>query len=311
MKVIQQIRSVFYKPRILAADTLYIQKRTNMSSGIYTLKVRNLLFPIICSLILTPAVYAGGGAEPSGPYGPAKFEEIPGTDLKRVILDEKSVNRLGIEIGEISRRIITRKQMVGGKRVLPVERIKNTQPDYISSGFGRVNHFDTSTQYQVIPQKDSDQDWIKVSITKSEWERVDKNEPVVVYSLGNREKPIKVRLSGLPPIHDLKRAMLKVYYLISRKDYSFALNERMRVQFTLKGNGENHLVAPYEALHYDYKGKPWVYVNTGQWTYERKSINVKRIEENYALLKSGPPAGTPVVTVGAPLLYGAEVVFKK
>jgi hypothetical protein len=45
-------------------------------------------------------------------------------------------------------------------------------------------------------------------------------------------------------------------------------------------------------------------------TFERQRIGIERIVGDLAVLSEGPPVGTPVVTVGAALLYGAEI-FKK
>jgi len=63
---------------------------------------------------------------------------------------------------------------------------------------------------------------------------------------------------------------------------------------------------PYSAVVYDTDGSTWTYVNTAATTYERKPITVTRIDGEVALLSAGPPAGTPVVTVGAAELLGTE-----
>jgi hypothetical protein len=63
---------------------------------------------------------------------------------------------------------------------------------------------------------------------------------------------------------------------------------------------------PYSAVVYDTDGSTWTYVNTAARTYERKPITVPRIDGEVALLSAGPPAGTPVVTVGAAELLGTE-----
>jgi hypothetical protein len=63
---------------------------------------------------------------------------------------------------------------------------------------------------------------------------------------------------------------------------------------------------PYSAVVYDTDGSTWTYVNTTARTYERKPVTVARIDGEVALLSAGPPAGTPVVTVGAAELLGTE-----
>ena len=63
---------------------------------------------------------------------------------------------------------------------------------------------------------------------------------------------------------------------------------------------------PYSAVVYDTDGSTWTYVNTAARTYERKPITVTEIDGDVAQLSAGPPAGTPVVTVGAAELLGTE-----
>ena len=67
-----------------------------------------------------------------------------------------------------------------------------------------------------------------------------------------------------------------------------------------------HEAIPYSAVVYDTDGSTWTYVNTAARTYERKPITVTEIDGDVAQLSAGPPAGTPVVTVGAAELLGTE-----
>ena len=105
--------------------------------------------------------------------------------------------------------------------------------------------------------------------------------------------------------------MLSLYYVVPREIKGLSLNDRVRVEMQVEGNGEKRMVTPYESVYYDGEGDPWVYVQTKPLVYERQRIEIERIEGNQAVLHSGPPVGTPVVTVGAALLYGAEVIFKR
>jgi hypothetical protein len=63
---------------------------------------------------------------------------------------------------------------------------------------------------------------------------------------------------------------------------------------------------PYTALLYDAQGKTFTYTNPSRLTYVRQGIEVQSIKGSVVLLRSGPPAGMPVVTVGAPELLGTE-----
>ena len=70
-------------------------------------------------------------------------------------------------------------------------------------------------------------------------------------------------------------------------------------------------VIPFSAVLYDADGVAWVYTNPEPLTYVRQRLAVDRVAGNDAVLSSGPPAGTTVVTAGAAELFGAEIEFSK
>ena len=65
-------------------------------------------------------------------------------------------------------------------------------------------------------------------------------------------------------------------------------------------------VVPYGALMYDTKGETWTFTNPEPLVFVRKPVVVESIDGDRVILSDGPPAGTAVVTVGAPELMGAE-----
>ena len=66
-------------------------------------------------------------------------------------------------------------------------------------------------------------------------------------------------------------------------------------------------VAPLSSIIYDLDGDAWVYKVSAPLTYVREAIVIELIKREFVYLKEGPPAGTQVVTVGVPELYGTEV----
>lgn len=66
------------------------------------------------------------------------------------------------------------------------------------------------------------------------------------------------------------------------------------------------VVIPAKAVIYSPDGAAWTYVAIGPRSYLRHAIVVDHISGVGAVLSSGPAAGTPVVTVGAPELLGTE-----
>lgn len=82
--------------------------------------------------------------------------------------------------------------------------------------------------------------------------------------------------------------------------------ERLGVQTADVEDRGAQKVVPYASVIYDAQGATWAYVAIEQLTFERASIVVESITGDEAILTIGPPAGTPVVIVGAAELYGAE-----
>ena len=155
--------------------------------------------------------------------------------------------------------------------------------------------------------------WVLVTLSHAELDRLAKDKPARLLSLATRDKleyDLLAQPSGMPPLEDMKRSMLSVYYVVAGKDHGLTVNNRMRVELPVSGSDEKQKVVPYSAVYYDGKGTPWVYVNPQPWEFERKRIRIERVVGDLAVLSEGPPVGTAVVTVGAALLYGAEIFGK-
>lgn len=75
---------------------------------------------------------------------------------------------------------------------------------------------------------------------------------------------------------------------------------------SLAGNQATRKVVPYGAIMYDKKGHTWTFTSPQPNVYVRQAIEVETIYGDQVVLAEGPPAGTAVVTVGAPELMGVE-----
>ena len=67
---------------------------------------------------------------------------------------------------------------------------------------------------------------------------------------------------------------------------------------------------PLAAVLYDKNGDSWVYTNPSPLTYVRQPVVIDHVDGDSAVLRSGPPAGTAVVTVGGAELLGTEYVVE-
>ena len=72
------------------------------------------------------------------------------------------------------------------------------------------------------------------------------------------------------------------------------------------GGKSRTLVIPYAAVVYDEDGDAWAFASLAPLTYMRAPIVVDSIKTDSAIITSGPPPGTAVVTVGAAELVGME-----
>ena len=65
-------------------------------------------------------------------------------------------------------------------------------------------------------------------------------------------------------------------------------------------------VVDYSALIYDAEGNAFVYTNPEPLTFVRQPITVESIDGDRVIFSDGPAAGTAVVTVGVPELFGID-----
>jgi len=268
-------------------------------------------------LLTSAAAHAAdpGGSGPAGKSPVVTLESIPGSAVPRVILSAKAAERLGIETGKVGEEAVVRKQMVSGLIIPPMEKLPSQRP--AGGGFGGFGQAAAApapkpVAARAVPPADGGV-WVHVTLSPGEWDRLAKDKPARLLPLATRDKLAKdvlARPTGIQPLEDMKRSTLSLYYVVPGKDHGLTVNNRMRVELQVAGSDEKQKVVPYGAVYYDAKGAPWVYVSGKPLTFERQRIGIERIVGDLAVLSEGPPVGTPVVTVGAALLYGAEI-FKK
>jgi len=271
----------------------------------------------LATLLLAPAAAPAADPGGSGKSPAVRLESIPGSTAKRVILTAKAAERLGIQTSKVGEEPIVRKEMVGGLVIPPLD--KPPPPKQVGGGvfggFARLPAAAPTPQPVAAPAKAvaPGEAWVLVTLSQGEWDRLAKDKPARLLPLSTRDKSgngISARPSGMPPLEDTKRSMLRLYYVVPGKEHGLTLNERMRVELQLSGSDEKKKVVPYGALYYDANGTAWVYVNTGPLAFERQRIGVERVIGDQVVVSEGPPVGTPVVVVGAALLYGAEIFGK-
>ena len=286
----------------------------------------------IGALFIAPA-FAGDAAAPAaaGKNTAVSFEKIAGSTVKRVILSAKAAERLDIQTGKVGQDIVIRKQTVSGMVIYPQAAAPalpaaggrsfggfGAAPAAVPAGLLKTVAAVPATGSAVASANTAAvaapvESWVVVSLSPGEFERLAKDKPARITALYSRDKGMKeliAPLSDRPPVEDSKRSMLALHYVLPSSEHGLAPSTRVRVELQLAGSEDAQKVVPYNAVYYDAQGAPWVYVNTRPLTYERQRISVLRVVGNVAVLSDGPEVGTPVVTVGAALLYGTEIFGK-
>lgn len=82
--------------------------------------------------------------------------------------------------------------------------------------------------------------------------------------------------------------------------------ERLDIHTATVEESRTGLLVPSAAVIVDPEGGTWVYASPEPLVFVRAAIHIHHEAGAVAFLTDGPRAGTKVVTVGVPELYGAE-----
>ncbi|AKU97750.1 putative Co/Zn/Cd efflux system membrane fusion protein [Labilithrix luteola] len=121
-------------------------------------------------------------------------------------------------------------------------------------------------------------------------------------------KPSPADLEALPiegpPTSDPLTTSFDLYYSLP-KGADFRPGERVAVSLTY-GDDVPSIHVPESAIVRDVTGTAWVYQLVGEHAFERRRVEVLRVDQEGAQLGRGLTAGAQIVATGAVELYGAE-----
>ncbi|MBK9266839.1 MAG: HlyD family efflux transporter periplasmic adaptor subunit [Polyangiaceae bacterium] len=149
--------------------------------------------------------------------------------------------------------------------------------------------------------------WVRVSVYAGEAEFVVMESSAQISSVGRAASHANavVALPVLaPPSADPLRSTVDFYYELPT-DTKRRPGERIVAFLRTKQTAEQ-LVVPFSALVFDAGGGSWLYVETKEHAYERRRVDVVRIENGRAILALGPAVDTRIVRTGASELFGVE-----
>jgi len=278
---------------------------------------------IASALILSAASWAmvSGSALAADADRPAHLEDIPGSELKRVVLAPKAAERLAITTEQVREEPVMRWMLASGEvEAVTVNAAADQEPpdsgvdDEESAPFvvrvplvgddDQINGHATlvlslGNAEDETDDDDDEDDEPRSSVTAT----ATAPDDTLVLPVGDdAATPLKATQIAARPGGDANAQ----YYQVSESNYSLEPGQRVFVRVPQPGSGEPQRVIPYSAVIYDATGKTWAYTNPEPLTFVRHAIDVEYIEGDLAVLKDGPAVGTPVVTAGAAELLGVE-----
>ena len=228
---------------------------------------RAMTYLLLIAAALTVSACGYSAAAEEESDGPAKVEAIEDSDLSKVVLQASAAKRIGLETTTVADASVDRNLIVAGTVVA-------------SDGSGSVA--------------------VRVTLPAATSATVDASRPARILGLGGEDL---VAPPQAPPAGDAAGGGARYY----RLDGATAVHDgqRLRVQLAEKGGGAQETV-PYSSVIYWIDGGAWVYTQVAPLTFVRAPIVIDEVDGNVAVLKSGPPAGTKIVSVGGQELLGTE-----
>lgn len=151
--------------------------------------------------------------------------------------------------------------------------------------------------------------WIQVPLYVGDLENIDRQLPARILPLTRKRQVagLVARPVDVPAVGDPARATATVFFEVSGGEHGLVPGQRVRVEIPQIGDGEKRDVVPWASVLYDLHGNTWVYTSPERSSFVRRAVSVDHVEGDVAVLASGPPVGTAVVTTGAAELFGTEL----
>lgn len=151
--------------------------------------------------------------------------------------------------------------------------------------------------------------WVRAAVYSGEAPLLDAKAEAGVRTLGNG-KVLRTPPAAGPPTANAATGTVDWYYELPA-EAGLRAGEKVAVEIPMLGADSESLVLPFAAVLHDIHGGQWVYQKTAEHTYSRRRVQVARLNGGEAVLASGPPVGTLVVTDGAAELFGTEFMTGK
>ena len=262
---------------------------------------RNLVSrPVLAALaVLTMSTVAL-----AAPQTGANKIELQDSSAKRVILESNEESRIGVQTVPIREEKVVRRVIVlGTVEDEPIDNAATDARDLAPAATTELAQNDAASlsdvQIRVLldknPADDADDD-------AGQYDDEDDAEIVAPGDDDEDEQPVRAKrvlIQGATAPNTL-------YFKVKSGTQGLQAGQSVGVRLAEPGSNTPKKVVPYSAILYDLTGDTWVYTNPEPSVFVRERVAIERIDEDLAVLNTGPAVGTQVVTIGAAELYGAE-----
>jgi multidrug efflux pump subunit AcrA (membrane-fusion protein) len=149
--------------------------------------------------------------------------------------------------------------------------------------------------------------WVRASVYAGEAPRIPVEVSARIATIGSSlsTKDVVIALPvSAPPSADPVKSVVDFYYELP-PTATRRPGERVTV-FLTTNHSTDMVMVPFSAVVFDAVGGAWIYAEKTEHAYERRRIDIARIEDDVAVLAIGPAAATRIVRAGASELFGVE-----
>lgn len=161
----------------------------------------------------------------------------------------------------------------------------------------------------VGPTSKAKRAWVRVAIYSGEAALLDAKATASIRALTSTVAQSSKPVAG-PPTANAAASTVDWYYEPAEQT-SLRAGQRVAVEIPTRESTIESLVVPFNAVLHDIHGGQWVYEQIAGHTYARRRVQVMRLADGIAVLASGPPVGSKIVTDGAAELFGTEFMTGK
>jgi hypothetical protein len=225
-----------------------------------------MTYLLLIAAALTVSACGYSAAAEENSDGPARVEPVEDSDLSKVVLQPSAAKRIGLETTTVATGSVDKDLVVPGTVVA-------------TDGNGSVA--------------------VRVTLPGASAGSVDASRPARILGLGGEDL---IAPAQAPPPGQPGGGGARYYRLDGSTVHP---GQKLRVQLAQKGGGQKETV-PYSSVIYWIDGGAWVYTQIAPLTFVRAPIVIDEVDGDTAVLTSGPPAGTRIVSVGGEELLGTE-----